>query len=70
MLDRLLMHLSRDIEDGLWVEKGIPKGEVTTEEHLTIIRGLIYDHYMPQVNIFEYFMMDIPEVKGLIIECD
>ena len=34
MLDQVMVRLSIDVSEGKWVERGIPKGEISTEEHL------------------------------------
>ncbi len=62
MLDQVMMRLSIDIGEGKWEVRGIPKGEVSTEEHLQIVKSLFYDVYLPQVKIYEYFLMDTATV--------
>ncbi len=62
LLDRVLARLSADIEDGKWVDRGLPKGEVNTEEHLDTVRALLYDNYLPQVNLYEFFLVDTSEI--------
>ncbi len=58
MLDQVMVRLSVDVDEGKWVERGIPKGEISTEEQLMTAKGLMYDVYLPQVKIYEYFLMD------------
>ena len=65
LFDRVFHKVSVDVEDGLWAERGIPKGEVTTQGHLDTIRSLIYDVYLPEVKLYEFFMMDTAEVIDL-----
>lgn len=62
LFDRVLYHLSKDIEAGLWTSKGIPKAEVSTQSHLDAARALIYDEYFPKVKIYEFFMLDVANV--------
>jgi len=35
---------------------------LNTETHLHIAKTLLYDHYLPQVNLHEFFMADSAEV--------
>ncbi len=36
-LDQVMIRLSVDVAKGLWVERGIPKGRIHSEEHLQVI---------------------------------
>jgi glycogen debranching enzyme len=35
---------------------------VSTESHLQAAKGLLYDHYLPQCNIHEFFMADSADI--------
>ncbi len=59
ILDRAVMRLSRDIGGGMFVAKGIPKGEVSTEAHLQAARGILESHYLPKLKLEELFMVDV-----------
>uniref|UniRef100_A0A0K2SWV7 Glycogen debranching enzyme n=1 Tax=Lepeophtheirus salmonis TaxID=72036 RepID=A0A0K2SWV7_LEPSM len=62
LLDRIIFRITLDIAEGKWVDKGIPKGIVSEEAHLGIIKTLFYEHYYPQVNLHEYFLVDVDSV--------
>ena len=64
LLDQCIMKLGMDVEEGKWVQKGVPKGEVSTEQQLQTCKALLYDHYLPQANVYEFFMMDTAAVLG------
>ena len=40
----------------------IPKAELTTAEQLETVRTLLYDYYMPQMKLYEYFMLDMADI--------
>ena len=48
LLDRVLWHFTSDIVDNRWESEGLTP-EVNTEEHLTIIRRLLHEEYLPLV---------------------
>ncbi len=37
-----------DIGKGVWEKKGVPKGQVSTAEHLALCREILTDTYIPQ----------------------
>ena len=48
LFDRLFKRLATDFGTGVWVEKGIPKGEISTQDHIDICKDLITTLYLPQ----------------------
>lgn len=67
ILDRVVKRLARDIGEGAWVEKGIPKGEVSTGEHIDVCKDLLTNYYLPKVNIPELFL---PNIEKTVSEFD
>lgn len=61
ILDRVLWHLSEDIEDGRWESVGLT-ARVNNEEHFNIIRRLLIEDYLPTVNLEEFYTCDIESV--------
>ena len=45
--------------EGKWSQKGIPKGEVSTEEHLQVAVSLMRSYYLPKINLEELYMADV-----------
>ena len=60
-----LYRLAIDIGNGVWVEKGIPKGEISSQDHIDICKDLLVKHYLPKVNIPELFLIDVDETVEL-----
>jgi glycogen debranching enzyme len=58
LLDRLLWHVSLDIDSGKWESSGLPK-ELKTEDHLNRLRDILKNNYLPLVRIAEMFLVDI-----------
>ena len=59
--------MARDIGEGVWVERGIPRGEVSTAEHIETCKDLLLNHYLPIVKIHELF---IPDVEKTVTELE
>ena len=69
LLERVIKRLSIDIGTGVWVEKGIPKGEVSRQAHVDICKDLLENFYLPKVNIPELFLSDIEKtVEALTLK--
>jgi glycogen debranching enzyme len=64
ILDRLLFRLAMDIGEGKWVQQGIPKAEVSNEEHLQAAKQVLKSHYLPMVKIQELFMLDVESMTA------
>lgn len=63
LLDRVLWHLSVDIANGKWAEKGLTN-EITSEHHLWLIEQLLREHYLPSVNIEEFYTLGVERVAN------
>ena len=61
---RALFRLAVDIGDGKWTEKGIPKGEVSTEEQLQASVSLLRTFYLPKLKMEELFTVDLEALTG------
>lgn len=66
LLDRLLWHLTIDIEDGRWSNQGLVP-ELNCEYHLDQVRTIFKREYLPMVNLEEFYMLDALQV---IDECE
>ena len=40
--------MAADIGEGMWVEKGVPKGRVSTAEQLAACRNILTTTYFPK----------------------
>ena len=61
ILDRVVKRLAKDIGEGVWAEKGIPQGEISTAEHIEVCKDLLINVYLPKVNIPELFLPNVDE---------
>ena len=61
---RALFRLAVDVGEGKWSQNGIPKGEVSTEEHLQVAVSLMRSHYLPKVKLEELYMADVEALTG------
>ena len=61
---RALLRLAVDIGDGKWTEKGIPKGEVSTEEQLQASVSLLRTFYLPKLKMEELYTVDVEALTG------
>ena len=43
-----LFRMAADIGEGMWVEKGVPKGRVSTAEQLAACRNILTTTYFPK----------------------
>eukprot|EP00092_Neocalanus_flemingeri_P012105 GFUD01013053.1.p1 GENE.GFUD01013053.1~~GFUD01013053.1.p1 ORF type:complete len:1475 (+),score=544.67 GFUD01013053.1:73-4497(+) len=59
ILDRVVKRLAADTGAGVWVGKGIPKGEISSPAHINVCKTLLHTFYLPKVNIPELFLLDI-----------
>ena len=41
------------------MEKGIPKGEISTQAHIDICKDLLKSYYLPMAKIPELFLVDV-----------
>jgi len=57
LLDSLLWHLSLDIIDGRWKERGLTE-LVNQEHHLSTIRSIFVEDYLPLVKLEELYLCD------------
>ncbi|RWS09635.1 glycogen debranching enzyme-like isoform X3 [Dinothrombium tinctorium] len=61
LLDRVLWHTTLDIIDGKWDEQGLTI-EINDEDHLSKLRDILLNHYLPKVKIYEMFLVNVEEV--------
>lgn len=61
LLDRLFWHLSLDIEDGRWAKQGIT-AQVNSEQHLSTIRHIFTNEYLPVGRFEEFYILDESKV--------
>jgi len=59
MLDRTIKRLAVDIGAGVWLEKGIPTGCISSQAHIDICKDLLNNFYLPKINIPELFLVDV-----------
>ena len=57
LFDRLLFHLSLDLEAGKW--DGIGLTQVSSEQHLSLLRDTITQQYLPAVRLHEFYLFNI-----------
>ncbi len=52
-----MLRMAIDIGEGVWEERGLPKGKVSTAEHLTLCRDILNNTYIPQA--FTVFILSM-----------
>ena len=63
-LSRALFRLAVDVGEGKWTEKGIPKGEVATEDQLQASVSLLRTFYLPKLKLEELYTVDVEAATG------
>ncbi|KAM6953512.1 glycogen debranching enzyme-like [Aplochiton taeniatus] len=58
VLDRALWHLSCDVTDGKYAEKGLP-ALLSKDEHLNVLRGILWEEVYPKVKLWEFFQVNV-----------
>ncbi|XP_050699326.1 glycogen debranching enzyme-like isoform X6 [Eriocheir sinensis] len=61
LLDRVLHHMSLEVMDGKWKDKGIPVA-ITEEKHVEAVKNALHTHFFPQAKIHEFYVTDIDKV--------
>ncbi len=44
-----IVRMARDIGEGVWVSRGLPKALVSTADQLAVCRDILTSQYIPQV---------------------
>jgi len=57
-----MLRMAIDIGEGVWEERGLPKGKVHTAEHLTLCRDILTNTYIPQA--FTDFILHLNKGTG------
>ncbi len=56
-----MLRMAIDIGEGVWEERGLPKGKVSTAEHLALCRDILTNTYIPQaVTVFILHLNNVP----------
>ncbi|XP_056155875.1 glycogen debranching enzyme-like isoform X1 [Lampris incognitus] len=58
VLDRALWHLSCDIADGKYAEKGVP-GLIQNEQHINALRSLLWKEVYPRIKLWEFLQVNV-----------
>lgn len=58
VLDRALWHLSCDVADGKYREKGVP-ALIENDHHMNCIRKIIWEDIFPRIQLWEFFQVDV-----------
>uniref|UniRef100_A0A4W3HHH1 Glycogen debranching enzyme n=1 Tax=Callorhinchus milii TaxID=7868 RepID=A0A4W3HHH1_CALMI len=58
LLDRALWHLTCDMAEGKYYHKDLPP-LIENDEHLNIIRAIIWDEIFPKLKLWEFFQVNI-----------
>ncbi|XP_063604015.1 glycogen debranching enzyme-like isoform X1 [Penaeus indicus] len=58
LLDRVLYHMTVEVADGKWEDRGIPVA-IREEKDLEAIKNVIHSHFLPQVKLHEFYTVDV-----------
>ncbi|XP_072547540.1 glycogen debranching enzyme [Salminus brasiliensis] len=58
VLDRALWHVTCDIADGKYADRGVP-ALIQTEHHLNSIRGIFWQDVYPKIKLWEFFQVKV-----------
>ncbi|KAB5550573.1 hypothetical protein PHYPO_G00055230 [Pangasianodon hypophthalmus] len=61
VLDRALWHITCDIADGKYIERGIP-ALIRNEQHLSAIRGIFRQDVFPEIKLWEFFQVKVEPI--------
>lgn len=50
-----------------WESRGIPKGEVSNEDHLKAVKSVLSEVYLAQTRIWEMFMINVARIEALVL---
>ncbi|MGH0153006.1 UNVERIFIED_CONTAM: hypothetical protein FKN15_047322 [Acipenser sinensis] len=60
LLDRALWHLTCDVADGKYKDKGLP-ALIENDEHLSAIRRIIWEDVYPRIKLWQFFQVNVEE---------
>ncbi|XP_071514499.1 glycogen debranching enzyme isoform X2 [Panulirus ornatus] len=61
LLDRVLRHMTLEVIEGKWEHQGIPVA-IREEKHLEAIKNALHSHFLPQVKLHEFYLLDIDRI--------
>lgn len=61
LLDRLLYHMTLEVAEGKWVNRGIPVA-IKEEKNVEAIKNALHNHFLPQVKLHEFYTLDVDKV--------
>ncbi|XP_042853920.1 glycogen debranching enzyme isoform X5 [Panthera tigris] len=71
VLDRALWHLSCDVAEGKYKEKGVP-ALIENDHQMNCIRKIIWEDIFPKIQLWEFFQVDVhkavEQFRGLLTQ--
>ncbi|XP_051552871.1 glycogen debranching enzyme-like isoform X1 [Myxocyprinus asiaticus] len=61
VLDRALWHVTCDLADGKYADKGLP-ALIQNDKHLNAIRGILWQDVYPKIKLWEFFQVKVESV--------
>ncbi|KAG0714453.1 Glycogen debranching enzyme [Chionoecetes opilio] len=61
LLDRALYHMTLEVMDGKWTDRGIPV-EITEEKHIEAIKNALHNYFLPQVKLHDFYIVDLDKI--------
>ncbi|XP_075473238.1 glycogen debranching enzyme isoform X1 [Ascaphus truei] len=58
LLDRALWHLTCDVAEGKYTERGLP-ALIQTDQQLNSIRGIVWEDVYPKLKLWEFYQVDV-----------
>ncbi|MGH0155090.1 UNVERIFIED_CONTAM: hypothetical protein FKN15_038767 [Acipenser sinensis] len=60
LLDRALWHLTCDVADGKYKDKGLP-ALIENDEHLNAIRRIIWEDVYPRIKLWQFYQVNVQD---------
>ncbi|XP_041133692.1 glycogen debranching enzyme-like isoform X1 [Polyodon spathula] len=71
LLDRALWHLTCDVADGKYKDKGLP-ALIENDEHLNAIRRIMWEDIYPRIKLWQFFQINVEKTveqfRNLLVE--
>ncbi|KAK8374371.1 hypothetical protein O3P69_011987 [Scylla paramamosain] len=61
LLDRVLHHMTLEVMDGKWKDRGIPVA-IKEEKHIEAVKNALHNYFLPQVKLHEFYTVDIEKM--------